>query len=165
MKQVFPKEIIESTVETHMFRHRTKSKIIYLIILLAVLTALALLPFTNVDVYSASRGIIKPKKERITISAPVSGKISASYLNTNQFVEKGDTLVAFDTAIIVEKLNFSKLQIEETTLFIEDLSYMIDAKEIVVSNLKSPKFQKEALLFKQKKYELHTKVQSIETRL
>ncbi|MGB1394364.1 MAG: HlyD family secretion protein [Flavobacteriaceae bacterium] len=157
MKQVFPKEIIESTVETHMFRHRTKSKIVYLIILLAVLTALALLPFTNVDVYSASRGIIKPKKERITISAPVSGKISASYLNTNQFVEKGDTLVAFDTAIIIEKLNFSKLQIEETTLFIEDLSYMIDAKEIVVSNLKSPKFQKEALLFKQKKYELHTK--------
>ena len=64
MKQVFPKEIIESTVETHMFRHRTKSKIVYLIILLAVLTALALLPFTNVDVYSASRGIIKPKTAR-----------------------------------------------------------------------------------------------------
>ena len=28
MKQVFPKEITESTVETHMFRHRTKSKVI-----------------------------------------------------------------------------------------------------------------------------------------
>ena len=59
MKQVFPKEIIESTVQTHIFRHSTKSKVIYLITLLAVLTALALLPFTNVDIYSTSRGIIR----------------------------------------------------------------------------------------------------------
>ena len=157
MKQVFPKEIIESSVETHMFQHRTKSKIIYLIILLAVLTALTLLPFTYVDIYSTSRGIIKPKKERITISSPVSGKISSAYLNTNQFVKEGDTLITFDDSIAVEKLKFLTLQIEDISLFIEDLSYVLDAKSIAVSNLKSPKFQKEALLFKQKKYELQTK--------
>ena len=161
MKQVFPKEIIESTVETHMFQHRTKSKIIYLIILLAVLTALALLPFTYVDIYSTSRGIIKPKKERITISSPISGKISSAFLDANRFVKEGDTLVTFDDSISVEKLKFLALQIEEISLFIEDLSYVLDAKTIEVSNLKSPKFQKEALLFKQKKYELQTKFSQI----
>ena len=157
MKQVFPKEITESTVETHMFRHRTKSKVIYLIILLFVITALALLPFTNVDIYSTSRGIIKPDKERITITAPISGKINASYLNNNMFVKKGDTLVSFDASIIAEKLSLSKRQIEETTLFIQDLSYIVEAKKIQIKALKSPKFQNETLLFKQKEYELQTK--------
>jgi len=161
MKQVFPKEIIESTVETHMFRHSTKSKVIYLIILLSVMTALALLPFTNVDIYSTSRGIIKPDKERITITAPISGKINTSYLNNNMFVKKGDTLVSFDASIIVEKLSLSKRQIEETTLFIQDLSYMVGAKKIDLKQLKSPKFQNEALLFKQKEYELQTKFKKL----
>ena len=161
MKQVFPKEIIESTVETHMFRHSTKSKVIYLIILLSVLAALTLLPFTNVDIYSASRGIIKPDKERITITAPISGKINTSYLNNNMFVKKGDTLVSFDASIIVEKLSLSKRQIEETTLFIQDLSYMVGAKKIDLKQLKSPKFQNEALLFKQKEYELQTKFKKL----
>ena len=123
MKQVFPKEIIESTVETHMFRHSTKSKVIYLIILLSVMTALALLPFTNVDIYSTSRGIIKPDKERITITAPISGKISTSYLNNNLFVKKGDTLLSFDASIIVEKLSLSKRQIEETNFLFK--TYLI----------------------------------------
>ena len=157
MKQVFPKEIIESTVQTHIFRHSTKIKVIYLIILLAVLTALALLPFTNVDIYSTSRGIIKPDKERITITAPISGKISTSNLNNNMFVKKGDTLVCFDASIIAEKLSLSKRQIEETTLFVQDLSYMVEAEKIQLKALKSPKFQNEALLFKQKEYELQTK--------
>jgi len=157
MKQVFPKEIIESTVETHMFRHSTKSKVIYLIILLSVLAALTLLPFTNVDIYSASRGIIKPDKERITITAPISGKINISYLKNNKFVKKGDTLVSFDASIIAEKLSLSKRQIEETTLFIQDLSYMVEAKKIELKLLKSPKFQNQTLLFKQKEYELQTK--------
>ena len=157
MKQVFPKEIIESTVQIHIFRHSTKSKVIYLIILLAVLTALALLPFTNVDLYSTSRGIIKPDKERLTITAPISGKISLSNLENNLFVNKGDTLLAFDASIIAEKLNFLKRQIEETTLFVQDLSYILDTNKIELKQLKSPKFQNEALLFKQKKYELQTK--------
>ena len=161
MKQVFPKEIIESTVETHMFRHSTKSKVIYLIILFSVITALALLPFTNVDIYSTSRGIIKPDKERITITAPISGKINTSYLNNNMFVKKGDTLVSFDASIIVEKLSLSKRQIEETTLFIQDLSFMVGAKKIDLKQLKSPKFQNEALLFKQKEYELQTKFKKL----
>lgn len=29
MKEIFPKEILESTVEVHQFKHKTKSKVIY----------------------------------------------------------------------------------------------------------------------------------------
>ena len=46
------------------------------------------------------------------------------------FVKKGDTLVSFDASIIAEKLSLSKRQIEETTLFVQDLSYMVEAEKI-----------------------------------
>ncbi|QTD38433.1 hypothetical protein JL193_03810 [Polaribacter batillariae] len=44
-QQIFPKEIIESTVEVHQFKHSNKSKIIYSIILLTLISALISLPF------------------------------------------------------------------------------------------------------------------------
>lgn len=34
MKNIFPKEIVENTIEVHRFKHTVKSKIIYSILLL-----------------------------------------------------------------------------------------------------------------------------------
>lgn len=75
MKQIFPKEIIDSTVDVHQFKHTTKSKIIYSIILLSILIILVLLPFIKVDIYTSARGIIKPDKERLSITSLNSGKV------------------------------------------------------------------------------------------
>ncbi|CAI8151454.1 MAG: Leukotoxin export protein LtxD [Formosa sp. Hel3_A1_48] len=157
MKQIFPKEIIESTIETHLFRHGTKSKIIYLIILLSILTILALLPFIYVDIYSTSRGIIKPEKERMQINAPITGKVKESYIVDNAQVKKGDTLLRFDTSIVAEQLNFIQRQMDETSLFIEDLDYLVGTKNIALAHIQSPKYKKEAIFFKQKRQELQTK--------
>lgn len=157
MKQIFPKEIIESTIETHLFRHGTKSKIIYLIILLSILTILVLLPFIYVDIYSTSRGIIKPEKERMQINAPITGKVKASFIIDNVQVKKGDTLLRFDTSIVEEQLHFMQRQMDETSLFIQDLDYLVGTKNIELSHIQSPKYKKEAIFFKQKRQELQTK--------
>ncbi len=67
MKQIFPNEIIDSTVEVHQFKHGKKSQMIYGIILVSIITIICLLPF-----YTAARSIIKPDKERLFVT--VSGK-------------------------------------------------------------------------------------------
>ena len=157
MKQIFPKEIIESTVETHLFRHSTKSKVIYLIILLSIISILALLPFIKVDVYSTSRGLIKPDKERMLVYATVSGKVVQANITNNALVKKGDTLVRFDDAVVSAQLDFLQRQIEETTLFIQDLSYLVESKSVHLKNIHSGKFKKEVLLYQQKQQELQTK--------
>ena len=54
-KQIFPKEIIENTLEVHQFKHTNKSKIIYGIILLALISALISLPFIKVTIYNTSQ--------------------------------------------------------------------------------------------------------------
>lgn len=161
MKQIFPKEIIDNTIEVHQFKHSTKSKIIYSIILLSILTMFILLPFIKVDIYTSARGIIKPDKERLSVASINSGKVVTTNLKNNMLIHKGDTLLVLDNSIISEKLHLSSLQMDNINLFIKDLSYLVKNKHISVSLIQSPKYKKEYLLFKQKNNELQTRFKKI----
>ena len=164
MKQIFPKEIIESTIEVHQFKHSSKSKIIYSTILLSIILILGLLPFIKVDIYTSARGIIKPDKERLSVTSLNSGKIIQTNLKNNSLVKKGDTLLVLDNTIIDEKLKLSEQQMTEMLLFVEDLSYLIDSKYINISKIKTPKYKKDYLLYKQKMHELQTRFKKVKTR-
>lgn len=161
MKQIFPKEILENTTEVHQFKHDTKSKVIYSVVLVAMLIVLTLLPFIKVDIYTSARGIIKPDKERLSVSSLNSGKIRATNIKNNRLVQKGDTLLVLDNAIINEKLKLSSQQITDLNVFITDLAYLIENKHINLNSIQSPKYKKEYLLYRQNKYELQTRVQKL----
>ncbi len=161
MKQIFPKEIIESTIEVHQFKHSSKSKIIYSTILISIILILGLLPFIKVDIYTSARGIIKPDKERLSVTSLNSGKIIQTNLKNNSLVKKGDTLLVLDNTIIDEKLKLSEQQMTEMLLFVEDLSYLIDSKYINISKIKTPKYKKDYLLYKQKMHELQTRFKKL----
>lgn len=83
MKQIFPKEIIENSVEVLVFKHQTRSKVIYTILLIAIFSILISLPFINVKIYTTARGIIKPDKERISLNVISSGKVIFSNISNN----------------------------------------------------------------------------------
>jgi HlyD family secretion protein len=161
MKQLFPKEIIDSTMEVHQFRHSTKSKVIYAIILLALCIIIVSLPFIKVDIYTAARGIIKPNKERLSVTSINSGKIIASNIKSNRLVHKGDTLLVLDNTIINEKLKLSSKQISDLNLFITDLTYLVESKYVNLKNILSPKYKKEYLLYEQNTHELQTRIQKL----
>lgn len=159
MKQIFPKEILESTLEAHQFKHGTKSKVIYTIIIIAILVLLTSLPFIKVDIYTSARGIIKPDKERLSVASLNSGKIVSVNLRNNKRVQEGDTLLVLDNTIISEKLKLSSNQISDIRLFINDLTYLIENKSVSVVNIASPKYQKEYLLYQQNLHDLQTRFQ------
>ena len=159
MKQIFPKEILESTLEAHQFKHGTKSKVIYTIIIIAILVLLISLPFIKVDVYTSAHGIIKPDKERLSVASLNSGKIVSVNLRNNKRVQEGDTLLVLDNTIINEKLKLSSNQILDIRLFINDLTYLIENKSVSVVNIASPKYQKEYLLYQQNLHDLQTRFQ------
>src|SRR5690606_18314298 len=165
MKQIFPKEILESTVEVHQFQLSSRSMIIYSIILIALLLILMLLPFIKVDIYTTARGIIKPDKERLFISSLNSGIIVATNIKNNHLVQKGDTLLVLDNTIINEKLKLSSQQIMDLNVFIDDLTYLIDNKHINIDSIRSPKYKKEYILYQQNKHELNTRVQKLQQDL
>ncbi len=159
MKQIFPKEILENTLEAHQFKHTSKSKVIYAIILLSILCLLLMLPFTYVDVYTSGRGIIKPDKERVTLTTLHTSKVMTSQIKNNTLIHKGDVLAILDSDLMDEKLSLLEELTSNTEALIHDLEYLLKAnKSISFHNLKSSKYKKEYLLYKEKKEEKTTKL-------
>ncbi len=157
MKQLFPKEIIENTVEVHQFEHSSRSKTIYATILVTLIIALALLPFIKVDIYTTARGMLRPSKERIAITPLQSGKVVFVDMADNQVVKKGDTLLMTNATVVKDKIQRSASQLEETKQFIADCEYLVNTSNPRFSNIITARYQKEYLYFTQKISELQTR--------
>ena len=157
MKQIFPKEIIDNTVEVHRFKHSLKSKIIYGIVLLSIIGIVASLPFVFLDIYSSAKGILKSEKERNQIASLYTGKVTSVFIKENKYVHQGDTLLIIDNTIGKEKLNLVSNQLEETNLFIHDLTYLSNSKKISQDSLNSFLYKKQYLQYAQKLLELKTR--------
>ncbi|UCD61086.1 MAG: HlyD family efflux transporter periplasmic adaptor subunit [Flavobacteriaceae bacterium] len=159
MKQVFPREILENTAEVHQFRHSTRSKVIYLIILLFLIGTFIALPFVKIDVISQARGIIKPNMERVQIKVISAGKVVYNGLLNNKEVVKGDTLLILNDQGIEQKLHFSDFQTRETRSYINDLALLAAGRKLNLSEIISPRYQKSYLLYHQKLDELQIRLQ------
>ncbi len=61
MNSIFPKEIIEHSVECHRYQHLRKSSIIYIVLLASFSLMIFLIPFVKIDLYTSSHGIIRKK--------------------------------------------------------------------------------------------------------
>lgn len=156
MKRVFPKEILENTTEVFKFKHTVKSKIIYSLLLIALVSALAALPFIKVDVYTSSTGIVKPSKERVAISLINSGRVQFSAIESNTEVKEGDTILIVESKVIDEQLKFSNNQAQELALFIADLHYLISSRNIDFTTIKTAKYQSDYLEYQQNLRKLQT---------
>jgi len=156
MKQLFPKEIIEFTNVTHHFEHQTKSKIIYTIILTAMVITLVILPLVKINIYTTARGMLKPNKERVQLTSLQSGKITAINMRDNQQVQKGDTLLMINSSLVHKKLQRSDTKLNEIRKFITDCEYLINTKTPDFSKIKSVRYQKEYIYFSEKVQELKT---------
>jgi membrane fusion protein, peptide pheromone/bacteriocin exporter len=157
VKNIFPKEIIENSVEVHRFEHQTKSKIIYGILMLSILSIAISLPFVYMDIYSSAKGIIKSEKEKNQISSLYSGKIIAIFIEENKYVEVGDTLLMIDNSIGNEKISLISDQIEETRTFIHDLTYLSNSRLLKLDSLQSFLYKKQYLQYAQKLRDLQTR--------
>ncbi|TPN87967.1 HlyD family secretion protein [Aquimarina algicola] len=159
MKQLFPKEIIEHTVEVHQFTHTSKSKIIYGTILFTVVVVLLGLPFIKINIYTTAKGMLKPSKERIMITPLQSGKVIFAVIQDNQKVAKGDTLLMTSTIAIDAQIQRSTLQTQEINTFITDCKYLSTTMYPKLHQVRSAKYKKETLYFYQKLRILKNRVQ------
>jgi hypothetical protein len=90
--RIFPKEIMEHSVELYRHQQLRKSKIIYYILLLSFSALLFVIPFVKIDLYKKAPGMIRPFKEINLITNQVNGKINEIFLHKN----------ASQTALMVE---------------------------------------------------------------
>lgn len=158
---IFPKEIIENTVQSYIPKNKTKSKFIYGMILLLLLTGLSLLPFIKVKIYSSSRGIIKPSKERVRITSLNSGKVVFSSIVNNAYVEKGDIILIIKNEVLDDQIALTEYESEKFEVQIQDLSYLINSKNVKQHQIKSAKYQKEYIQYAERKNEFNTRLKKL----
>lgn len=161
MKKIFPKEILENTTQVHQFKHNKRSSIIYTTFLTALVGVFISLPFIKIDVYTSSKGLLKPEKERISLTLISSGKVLISNIEINKYVFKGDTLLVLDNHNIDSKLELIHFNITEISKFKHDIEYLINNKRIILDSIHSAKYQKEYLQSNQKLQELQTRFKKI----
>lgn len=159
-KQLFPKEIIENTIEFHNFKHSTKSKIIYNIVLISLIGFFVSLPFIKISVYNTSQGLIRPDKERVVLQSSTSGKIISHRILNNHQVKKGDTLLLIDNSFVSQQINTNETQLGEVQTFIDDLQFLTRNMKSQDS-LVSQKYQQEYRVYLQRKGELEIRFNKI----
>ena len=157
MNQIFPKEIVKSTIEVHSFKNKISSNIIYNTLLISILISCVILPFVYIDIYTSAQGIIKSDKETNQISSYYSGKIKEIFIKENQTIRKGDTLLIIDNAVVISRLKLISNQIAEVKLFVQDLNYLSNEKKVSKDSLKSFMYQKRYIQYSQKTYLLQTR--------
>lgn len=137
--KIFPSSIIENTVESHFIEHNTKSKIIYQLVLLSIISAFISAFFIKVDITSQNRGQVKSIVENNKLHSCIYGQVLKENIKEYMQVNAGDTLVWFDTKAINDKINLNIYKYAENSHYIQDLKTLIkgNSKEFISSKYKS----------------------------
>lgn len=122
---LFPKEIIEFSAEQHFAENSTRSRVIYISVLLFIVGAFVALPFIMVDVSVQSSGLIRPNADINKITAPVSGNVLSLSMVNNTPVKEGQELFVVASPILDEQLIYHHKRKEELLKMKADLKLLI----------------------------------------
>ncbi len=128
MSPLFPPEIVDRTTESLFVERKTRTSIIYIMVIVALLVALGSLPFIDVAITSQSRGIIRSARENNRIASPHSGRIEWISIRPNQPVIAGDTLLMLNTDKLDEEMAWYRKQIQRNQACIRDLELILSDK-------------------------------------
>ncbi|WP_343696373.1 HlyD family efflux transporter periplasmic adaptor subunit [Flavobacterium sp.] len=159
-KEIFPEEILNNTVESHIIKHNKKTSRLFVITFLALLIAFISLPFIYIDVYTTSRGTIIPQEKKLTLYSPISGKISFFNVEENKKIKKGDTLLIIDHNILKERENLNTIQSSENSLYLSDLKNLINHN---YNQVQSDQYKRELLKHQQELYNLDIVTKNTQT--
>jgi len=144
-----------NTLENLIYKNKTKSISIYLVVVLAVLLFIVLLPVIEVDISSQSRGIIRSKTDNVPVTTIVSGRITWLSLRNNGVVSEGDTLIKMaKDGLTTEKATQGELSSTLIELQ-EDVTAILSGK---TAHLKTTAAREDFYKYQSQKDELQSKV-------
>lgn len=81
------------SAEHYLYENRIRTKIIYKIVLAAVLVIIVSLPFIYVDITVSAMSTVRPVLEKSTVTAAVSEYVDSVYVNEGAKLHKGDIIL------------------------------------------------------------------------
>lgn len=124
MEQVpnlLPTEWIADSIDTYIYRHRPKRRLIYLSVLALVTAALVSLPFIKVDISVQSNGVVRPSGEISLITAPMTEIVETVSAKEGDTLRKGDEILRFRTESADGRIQYQQDRSADTKAQIADL--------------------------------------------
>lgn len=121
----------------------TRTQVIYLVVLSSVLATIIMLPFITVQVSVSGSGVINSLEEKILLQAPISGRVSKSFLKDNHLFLKGDTILMIDSSLPSKQDNMVSNRLKEIGRLKADVKFLLSRSGINGSpevNLKTKHF-------------------------
>ncbi len=112
-KKIFPFEMANPSVEALHAQHSRTGRIIYLTILIALVALAVSLPYIQVQVTSKSRGMVRSGLDNNKLLLAASGQVQGVFIENNQSVQAGDTLLVINGASLDEQIRFSQERSKE----------------------------------------------------
>ncbi|MGM9475032.1 HlyD family secretion protein [Pedobacter sp. GSP4] len=123
------------------FLHQTKlsTQVIYVVTLLAVIVAFAVLPLIYITVSVNGNGSLQSNIERTELLSPVAGKITLINLFDNKKIKKGQVLLNIDPTIPQTQNTILNTRLRELKDLLNDARYLL--QEAKLSNAGQPALQ------------------------
>ena len=95
--QIIPKDYMQDSLESYIYKRTTRSQIIYITVLAALIACIVALPFIFVEVTVQNAGMIRPVNERTELRASVAELVDSVYVKEGTNIQAGDTIIRFRT--------------------------------------------------------------------
>lgn len=126
MKQpILPTQFAQDTIEYYFYRNNNTGNVIYISVILFLLVFFSSTPFLYIDVYVRNDGIVRSVSEKTEIKSNASGRILKWNISENKFVKKRQILLQIESVGVDEKLQYNKIDQQQQSSFIEDLTSLI----------------------------------------
>jgi membrane fusion protein, peptide pheromone/bacteriocin exporter len=142
---------------THLHKNNSKSQIIYIITLVAVVLIAIFLPIIKINVSIQGTGIIRPVSEKTEVKIPYSEMVEKIFIKENQFVIKGSRLIQLNTRNLDAKLQFLNYQKQENENYLFDLDIITKKTHPIITVFRSLIYKQEYLQYLQQIAELQNK--------
>lgn len=160
--------LFDDASEIYINKINRKTYLVYWILLVIIIVALASLPFIYFDITIKSRGIIRPSSERTEVTALISGVIDSIYYCEGQIVFKNNTIARLRNNTTNSKLYLNEYQLLEHKNYIDDLTMLTDYKHIVpatIDKLKSLVYKRQLISFLNQKEEKDAHLKKVKNEL
>lgn len=153
----------EYCIENQIYKHSKKNHLIYIIVVISIIVAMALMPFIYVNIVIHSSGMVRPITEKVEIKSPLTEMVQGIMVHEGDKVQAGDTILTFNTASIDAKINYQHEIKKDYEDQISDLRNFIEYH--TVSFFHSAKRQLEMLLFKRQQDEIKLRIADADKKL
>ena len=132
--QFLPPEYARDSIESYLAKYTASSRILYWVVLLAVVAIMCTLPCIYVDISIQEQGVIRPLVEKTEIKASITERVDSVYVKEGETINQGDTILTFRQSTPEYKIQYQQKRVNDYQDQLNDLHFLVKGERPIVFN-------------------------------